>query len=129
MPNTVQKLPNEPIVLDKVSADYRLSVELPSAISKLFELADGLIEPVFWIVDVSEVKEMTIEDILTGTELLIKGKKPLYRHPNIREVLYVSTSRLIRMAAAGLASEIFGNLKISVFDNLESALQYARKQL
>jgi hypothetical protein len=129
VPNTVQKLPNEPIVLDKVSADYRLSVELPIGISKLFEVADGLTEPVFWIVDVSEVQDMTIEDILTGTELLIKGKKPLYRHPNIREVLYISTSRLIRMAAAGLISEVFGNLKIRVFENLESALQYARKKL
>jgi hypothetical protein len=129
VPNTVQKLPNEPIVLDKMSPDYSLSAELPAGISKLFEIADNLTEPVFWIVDISETKEITIEDILTGTELLIKGKKPFYRHCNIREVLYVSTSRLILMAAAGLASEIFGNLKIHIFADLESALQYARKQL
>lgn len=129
MPNTVQKLPDELIVIDKMSADYRLSVELPAGISKLFEFADSLTEPVFWIVDVSEVQDMTIEDILTGTELLIKGKKPFYRHPKIREVLYISTSRLIRMAAAGLISEMFGNLRIRVFENLDSALQYARKKL
>lgn len=129
MSNTVQKLPNESIVIDKMSADYCLSAELPVGISKLFEFADGLIDPVFWIVDASEIQEITIEDILTGTELLIKGKKPFYRHPKIREVLYVSTSRLIRMAAAGLKNDLFGNLKISVFDTLEAALEYARKQL
>jgi hypothetical protein len=129
VPNTIQKLPNEQIVVDTMSPDYHLSVELPQGISKLFEVADGLAEPVFWIVDASVVKEVTIEDLLTGTELLIRGKNPLYRHRNMREVLYVSTSPMVRLAAAGLANELFGNLKIRVFDNIESALQYARKQL
>ena len=129
MPNLVQKLPNEPIVVDSVTSDYHLSTDLPQSITQLFEVADNLTEPVFWIVDVSAVKDMTIEDILTGTELLIRGKNPLYRHRNIREVLYVSTSQLIRLAAAGLKNELFGNLKISVFDTRDAALEYARQQL
>ena len=129
MPNSIQKLPNELIVIDTIPPDYHLSVELPQEMSKLFEAADHLEAPVFWIVDVSAVKEMTIEDLLTGTELLIRGKNPLYRHRNIREVLYISTSQLIKLAAAGLASDLFGNLKIQVFESLEAALQYARKQL
>ena len=129
MTNTIQKLPNEPIVVDSMSPDYDLAVELPQALPKLIETVEQLAEPVFWVVDISKVEEMDVEDLLIGTELLITGEKALYHHPNIREVMYVTSSQMIRLAATGLSDDLFGNLKIHVFETLEAALQYARKQL
>ncbi|MDX9990741.1 MAG: hypothetical protein RBS68_01710 [Anaerolineales bacterium] len=128
MTSTLQKLPNEPIIVDSMSPDYNLSVELPQALPKLIETLEQLTEPVFWIVDVSKVEKMSVEDLLVGTDLLITGQNPLYRHRNIREAMYVTNNQMIRMAAAGVSDEFFGNLKIQVFETLEAALQYVRKQ-
>ncbi len=129
MSSTIEKLPNEPIALQTFSPDYHLVEELPKNVPGLLKFLDQLTEPVFWVVDISAVHGVSIEDLLTGTELVAKGKNALYHHRNVREVLYVSTSKMISMAAAGLANEKFGNLKVRVFETREAALQYARQQL
>lgn len=128
MPAKLKKLYGEPIVVETMSADYHLVDEAPKGVPEVLKFLDHLTEPVFWVVDISAVEEVSIEDLLKGTELVAQGQNAVYRHRNIREVLYVSTSRMIKMAAAGLGNAKFGNLKVQVFENLETALQYAREQ-
>jgi hypothetical protein len=125
---TLKQFPDEPIVMQTMSPDYQLLVEFPQDHPKLYALLEQLSHPVFWIVDISAVTELSIEDLLKGTELVATGDKPLYRHRNIREVIYVSDRNMIKMAASGLGHNNLGNIKIQVFDNLEIALKYVREQ-
>ncbi len=129
MPVKIEHLPNEPIIIQTMSSDYSLIDEFPKDHPKLYAMLDELTEPVFWIVDISKVKKLDMQDLLTGTKLVASGKKPLYHHPNIRQALYVSSKRLIKMAAAGLGYEKFGNLQVEVFENLADALAYAREKI
>ena len=126
---TVKQFPGEPIVVQTMSPDYQLQVEFPQDYPKLYALLDQQPRPVFWVVDISAIIGLTFEDLLKGTEIVARGDKALYRHRNIREVLYVSTEKMIKMAAAGLKADTFGNIKVLVFESLDAALQYARKQL
>ena len=119
MPVTLKQFPDEPIIVQTMSPDYRLLVELPQDHPKLYALLDELPHPVFWVVDISAVENINFEDLLKGTKLVSTGEKALYHHPNIREVLYVSTSEMIKMAAAGLGHDNFGNLNVRVFDNIK----------
>lgn len=129
MPSTLEKLADEPIIVQTMSPDYQLMIEFPPKVPQLFAFLDGLTEPVFWVVDISAVEKLSIEDLLTGTGIVAKGENALYRHRNIREVLYVSTLEMIKLAAAGLGHDAFGKLKVRVFENLEAALQYARERV
>lgn len=127
MPSSLKRIPGEPIIVEKMSADYHLSAEAPHAAPKVLKFLDRLPEPVFLIVDISDVQEISVEDLLIGTELAAASENAIYRHHNIREVLYVSNNTMIKLAAAGLGSNQFGNIKVTVFDTFESALQYARE--
>jgi hypothetical protein len=129
MPVKLEQLPNEPIVIQTMSPDYRLTDELPQDHPKLYAFLDGLSEPVFWIVDISKVRDINMEDLLKGTRLVATGEKPLYHHPNMRQALYVSTKDLIKLAATGLGHDQFGNLNVKVFDSLDAALAYARERI
>jgi len=129
MPVILKQFPDEPIVVQTMSPDYRLLVEFPEDHPKSYALLDELPHPVFWIVDISAVEELSMEDLLKGTKLVSTGEKPLYRHPNIRQVLYVSTRDMIKVAAEGLKHDKFGNLDVQVFDSIEAALRYAREKL
>jgi hypothetical protein len=128
MPSTVEKFPNEPIIIQTMSPDYQLRLEMPKVYPSLREILDQQAEPVFWVVNISAVLQITVEDLLIGTEMVAQGEKALYRHPNIREVLYVSTNPMIQLAVEGVRSDSFGNLKVLIFENLETALRYAREQ-
>lgn len=129
MPVTLKQFPDEPIIVQTMSPDYRLLNEFPQDHPKLYALLDELSHPVFWVVDISVVENLNFEDLLKGTKLVSSGEKALYRHANVREVLYVSTREMIKMAAAGLGHEKFGNLNVQVFDSLKAALEYAREKL
>ncbi len=128
MSATIKKLPGEPIVIQTMSPDYKLVNELPPALPKLLAFLDALEEPVFWLLDISAVAVITVEDLLTGTELVARGEHALYRHPKIKYVVYISTKSMIKMAVDGMAKEAFGKFPISVFDTLDEALVFARKK-
>ena len=128
MSTTIKKLPGEPIVIHAMSSDYKLVDELPKSFPKLLEFLGTLEEPVFWLVDISAVAVITVEDLLTGTELVARGEHALYRHPKIKYVVYISTSSMIKMAVDGMTKEAFGKFPISIFNTLDEALAFARKK-
>lgn len=126
MPSTYKKLTDEPIVIVTLPDDYNLAAELPQVMPKYMQELASFQEPVFWIVD-AQVAPFSIDDIITGAELVAKGQHPLYKHPNIRQVIYVTTSQMLKLAAAGMSSEQFGKIAIKLFDNLDDALKFARE--
>lgn len=126
MTSTYKKLPNEPIVIVTLPANYNLIAELPVVMPKYLQELESFQEPVFWIVDAREAP-FTVEDIVTGAELVSKGQHPLYKHPKIRQVIYITTSLMAKLAAEGMGSEQFGKIAIKLFDNLDLALEFARE--
>jgi hypothetical protein len=125
MSSEFQQLPNEPIVIVTLHKGYDLRAELPVTLPGYLKFLDAAPNPVFWIVDARD-SNMTLEDVQQGASLVARGTHPLYLHPKIRQVIYITSSQLLRMAAVGMQSDIFGKVNIKLFDNLDEALQFVR---
>lgn len=122
---TIEKLPDEPIVIQTIRSDDTV-VEAPDSIDTMSELLEAQGEPVFLIYDVSGAT-FTLDDILAGSNQASRSEKPILKHPKIREIIVVSASELIKLAAKGLSAPIFGHVAIRVFETLEGALAYCRQ--
>ena len=67
---------------------------------------------------------MTLDDIVAGVNNLSRGESALWKHPNIKELIFVTTNTNIQMAAKGLNSLMFGNIQAEIFETREEALEY-----
>ncbi len=67
-----------------------------------------------------------LSSVIAGANLTARGNNPIFHHPNVRSVIYVTKSNLTALAAKGMDSDVFGNLNISVFGTLEEALTHVR---
>jgi hypothetical protein len=123
---TIEKLPDEPIIIQTIRSDSS-ATEVPDSMSTMRELLESADTALFVIYDVSHAS-FGVQDILSGSNEASRSERPLLKHPNIRETLVVSTSDLVKMAARGMNSPIFGNIALKVFDTLEEALTYCRHQ-
>lgn len=130
MPTYVEALPGEPILIvhSEMSTDD-LMKSTQESIAIITEALDQQTEPVFLISDVREIT-MSLEDIIQVMSAIARGQNPMVRHPNIRDyVTVLAADRLIRMATKGLESATFGKISVHMFDTLEDALAYCRRQI
>jgi hypothetical protein len=126
MPTEFKKLDNEPIVVVTLPKEYNLAAELPKLLPRYLSLLDASPEQLYWIVDARN-SPLTMEEIVTGASLVARGEHPLYHHPNIRQVIYVTSNQIMRLAAEGMKNEVFGRVNIKLFDDLDEALTYTRE--
>lgn len=123
---TIEKLPDEPIIIQTIRSDSSVG-EAPDSMNTMRELLEAGDTPLFVIYDVSQAS-FGMQDIVSGSNEASRSERPLLKHPNIRETLVVSTSELVKLAARGMNSPIFGNIALKVFGTLEEALTYCRQQ-
>jgi hypothetical protein len=126
MPTVFKKLEDEPIVIVTLPIDYNLAAELPKLMPQYINLLNAATEPVYWVVDARN-SSLTVEEIILGASLLARGEHPLYHHPNVREVIYVTSSQIMKLAADGMKGDSFGNVNIKMFDDLDQAMDYIHK--
>jgi hypothetical protein len=87
---------------------------------------DSLDEPVYFINDTSAV-DFDLATVIEGSNLVARGENPIFHHPNIRSVIYVTQSDLGALAAKGMDSNAFGNVDVKIFRTLDEALAYVRE--
>jgi hypothetical protein len=126
MPTTFKKLDNEPVVIVTLPKEYNLAAELPVQLPKYIGMLDAATEPVYWIVD-ARSSSLKVDEIIVGASLVARGAHPLYHHRNIRQVIYVTSSQIMKLGIEGLKDETFGNVNIRIFDDLDEALKYTRQ--
>jgi hypothetical protein len=121
----IEKIPNLPVVLLTLFREYNLADDFPNSYAEAVTLLDSMDGPVFYLNDLTEAA-LDLEDIIRGSALLCRDKHGTYHHPNVREVLLISTSLVIHEAARGLTSRTFGHVPVRVFYTLYEALDYVR---
>ena len=123
---TVEVLPNEPVVLITLHADFVIEADQDQAIAAVRAVLDTLDEPVFYLNDIQALAPAELDDVLTAAALVTQGDETIYRHPKIRANILISPNRLVKFAAQGLDAEPFGFVTLLVFDTLDEALAYTR---
>ncbi len=125
----IEMLPDEPIVVITLGEDFNVEADTPAISRQYIELVEAASQPVYLIIDFRPArKALSVASIIAGANLSAKGEVPFFNHPLNKEVIWVATSEVMKMAAKGLNTDIFGKLKVSVFETLEEALSYARSQ-
>jgi hypothetical protein len=121
---SVEKLQDEPIVIVKLLEIDQLQTSMPTSGTEVIAILDAVSEPVFLILDFGDIK-ISLDTIISSTNRTVRVDKFL-THPNVHEILDVTTNAMLRLAAKGLASKAFGNVKTRIFDTVADALAYAR---
>jgi hypothetical protein len=123
----LEKLPNEPIIISTMGPEYLVSRHMVLSDGEIAGILEASAESLFVIADISKVP-FSYNDIVMGSAQGARGKAPLWHHPKIRKMIFISRLNLVKLAAKTLATKYFGNLNVKVFDTLEEALVYCRSQ-
>ena len=138
MSYSVEKLEGVPVVHYKLGEDYDIVRDSTPAQSAVAEAVEAQAEPVYVIFDFTEVN-LGLDDVIQGANMLVSGVDrvqpdapeavPIFDQPNTIQVIMVTSSKLIRLAARGMNSPVFGNQDVHLSHTLEEALEYVRSSL
>lgn len=123
---SVTKLDHEPILVIILLEEWNLREHMPGFLAAWKQALEQAKEPLYCIIDVHMPPLPGLEDIIWGANQGARGVNPVINHPNIREIVVVSTNPVLNLAAKGLRSNAFGNARVSLYNTLEEALAHAR---
>jgi hypothetical protein len=123
----LELLPGEPILFIEIGSDYSVYRDFPEVQARGREILNAASQPIYMLFDTRELR-MTFDDLIHGANVSARGEDSLFHHPNIARIIVISSSSMIKLAVKGMNNDIFGNLKMNVFDTPEEALAYAREQ-
>ncbi len=121
----VELLSGEPIILNTWYADFDFANEEPMAKSDIKQLLDRANGPTHLINNWLAFSH-SLEELMVGASGTTRGDNPLFHHPNIGKIVFVTTSATMKTAAEGMASEQWGKVQIATFETLDEALDYVR---
>ncbi|HEX3053752.1 MAG TPA: hypothetical protein VHP83_24045 [Aggregatilineaceae bacterium] len=117
MSRQLQKLPDEPIILETLYANYSIA-ELAAGREEGQRLLDTQVQPVVWIADMRAASTAFIEEFMQIISRVSRNDTP---QPYLRGLVYVLPPEYV--------NEMRQKLMIPLFDNLDDAFQQARSIL
>lgn len=123
MSHTIEKLPERPIVVVSYHADYDLAAEGADTVNGLRAVLEAQSEPIYLVYNTLEMA-ISLDDLIAGTDMIVRGDAPVIKDPHVREAILITTSDLFKLAARGVSNPIFGNISVKVFSTLEEGLAY-----
>jgi hypothetical protein len=124
---TLEKLPGEPIVVFQATKSYDLEADTPVALDELTRIVDSSDIDLIYIADVRNIT-FDLADLAYSANLTTRGEGAIFHHPKLREIIAVTTSKLVELTFRGMDSDVYGGVKVAVFPTLEEALEYARSK-
>ncbi len=128
MSHTVEKLPDEPIVVITIYEDFEFAKENLEIYAEAIALIESHHEPIIFIANMLDAN-LNLNTLVSGTNFASRGIGALFHHPNVQQVIFVTTSKLVNLAANGLNSPVFGYVDVEVFPTLEAALAHAQEKV
>ena len=126
MAYTLEYLPGEPILLATLPSDFDLSKDTIAFADVCLETLDESTEPLILILDITQASGK-FSDFLPAMADVRAGRRVVLRHPQLREVIVVSTRNVVRLVCKALKSRENGHINIVVVDTVEEALELARR--
>ena len=121
-------LPGEPIILSGCYAEFSVAEDQPLTDAETRGILDQAGEPLYLIIDLTEVS-LSLNDIIVGANIGARSNVPLWKHPNLKEVIFVVSNATVKLAIKGLDSMPFGNIQAKAFGTQKEALDYCRTRI
>lgn len=125
MSYSIEKLPDEPILIVTLHKEFAFSRDSVAANMEAKAVLDQSKEPLYYVADTSAVR-FNMDETVEGSNFASRGETAIFQHPNIKQVLLVVGDIMQEMTAAGMRSEAFGSVNILTFASREDALAHAR---
>jgi hypothetical protein len=125
MSYSIEQLTDDPIVIVTLHEDFDFKLEGEQSTLEAIALLDSLDESVYYISDISAA-QFDFEDTIMGSNMAARGENPLFHHRNVKQVLLVVGDVMQEMSAEGMQSDVYGNVNIRAFHNIDDALAHAR---
>jgi len=125
---SIEQVPGEPIIILDLAEDFDFGADMDEGNQVAVQFLNSLPQPIFWVVDFRALERAGFTPNMD--QLLFASSKVMdvWRHPKVRQVLWVTSSSVLQLAAPGFETEVFGNLSVRTFGTLDEALAYARSQ-
>ncbi len=118
---TITLMDSLPVLMNTIEADFSIKDDWPYAVEQWHRFLDTSRVPLFAIDDI-RLMNVSLGDMVAFASLGSRGEDPIWRHPRLRCIYFISESRLIQTAAMGLNSPTFGNTTAKAFGSVEEAL-------
>ncbi len=119
---------NENIIVEIMNDDFTLKEDLPVSIQQVGEILDSVETPHCFIIDATKLK-MKFGDMVMGGAIVTRGDSAVFKHPNLTQLVVVTTSDLIETVAKAYSQAQYGSLSVRVFGSLDEAVEYAREHV
>jgi hypothetical protein len=126
MPATVEKLPDEPIILVTVKGRFDLRTA-KATFRDIAELIEGMKPPVYRITDFQQM-QANFPDMLAIMKAVSRGPAGSPTDPRIIGI-FVGNHPMLQLAVSMLKQKQFGGLSIPLFKSVDEALSYVRFQI
>lgn len=123
---TLAKLEDEPIVVASITADFKPTTDVQDLARDINTLFDALDERAYLILDRTNAAPNNMEDITVGAKTMGRTSGMAVHHPNLIQVVLVTSEDLVRRAFQGMASDMYGNVKSIAVETLDEALTIVR---
>lgn len=118
---TLEQLPDQPVLWLTLQPSYVAERDLAASNPAVYDALERAQAPLHYIIDTRHVS-FTIEDMLQVASATSRGEKSTFNHPNTRGVIVITENTTVKMALAGLDSDVFGHVKVSVAASEAEAL-------
>lgn len=126
---TVEKLPDEPVVICTLLPPFDPIQDLPSFFAQIAQTIEGLEEPIYRILDLCAV-QLSFSDITLALAEETRSALPgTLADPRIRSVVVVAPGTMQEFGAMSTQQLQYGERSSHIVTELDVALAYARAQL
>jgi hypothetical protein len=121
---SVEKMVGEPVILIQFHADFDAHTEAQKAFEASAKLLAEQTEPVFAIWDVRQ-SSTDLQSIMEGANVSRTNVTPA----NELGSIVVTNNPAVKLAMQGMNSDVYGNVIVPVFEEINEALAYIHQQL
>ncbi len=121
----VEVLHGEPIVIARFWADYRMSTDFSKSRAEIGKVFAEQSEPFYYILNLSASK-FDFGQMITRLAALTDAKTGPYRHPLLKEIIFVAESELGMMASDAVQQDQYGAVQSKLCNTEAEAIEYVR---
>jgi hypothetical protein len=124
MAYTVQRIPNEPIIVLKVMNPFNPAKEVPEQNAEIAKLSQGVTPPVYLISDLSELK-ISFSDLVVSLAEVKRDEESAFNNKNL-VTLTVGSNEMVRLSVEAAKQKQYGGVNIQIFGSVDEAIAHAR---
>jgi hypothetical protein len=121
----VETLRGEPIVIARFGADYNMKADFSKSRAVIGEAFAKQSTPFYYILNIS-ASEFDFSQMTARLAALTDAKTGPYRHPLLKEVIFVTEDELGIMAADAIQQDQYGEVQSKLYKSEEEAIEYVR---